>query len=93
MLDQLHGYSFTIQNNIDNNLYHGQQLSQANAIQASVESLIEDINSAHRSGLEEKILGRVVVQLQGAEDHHFDGGDAHTLWKLFDGDKDFRDED
>lgn len=55
MLGQLHDYSFTIKSNIDNNLYHGQQLSQANAIQASVESLIEDINSAHRSGLEEKI--------------------------------------
>lgn len=25
--------------------------------------------------------GRVIVQLQGAEDHHFDGDDAVTLWR------------
>lgn len=38
------------------------------------------------------IPGRVVVELQGADDHHFDSGDAVKLWRMLDPDARWKDE-
>lgn len=39
---------------------------------------------------DEKLPGRVHVEFTGIESHHFDGGDAVTLWRLFDTDAGWR---
>ena len=41
--------------------------------------------------MDKKVAGRVIVELAGAPDHYFDGGDAVKLWRTFDMDAGFLD--
>ena len=55
LFGQLHDYAFTIKSNIDNNLYHGKDLTTANDLLNDVETLLGELDTAYRSAFDAKV--------------------------------------